>query len=69
MIKDIISKQQTMLKKKKVYKEQPLVDFRKSVTQAEFFRHFTKADRHGFLEDISAQIIDRVLGYSRQREG
>ena len=25
--------------------------------QAEFFRHFTQAGHHGFLEDVSFQII------------
>ena len=39
------------------------------VPQAELFRHFTKAGHHGFLEDISFQIIDRVSGVSRHKEG
>ena len=40
-----------------------------SVTQAELFRHFTKDNHHGFLEDISVQIIYRVFGDSGLREG
>ena len=39
------------------------------VTQADFFRHFTEANHHGFMEDVSFQIIDRVFGESRHREG
>ena len=27
-----------------------------AVTQAEFFKHFTEANHHGFLEDVSFQI-------------
>ena len=33
-----------------------------AVKQAEFFRHITEVNQHGFLEDVSFQIIDRVLG-------
>ena len=33
------------------------------------FRHFTKTDHHGFIEDISVQIAARAFGDSRQREG
>ena len=40
-----------------------------SVTQTELFKHFTKANHNGFLEDVSIQIIDRVLGDSRLSEG
>ena len=40
-----------------------------AVTQAELFRHFTEANHHGFLEDVSFQIIDRVFGVSRHKEG
>ena len=40
-----------------------------SVTQEELFRHFTEDNHHGFLEDISIQIIDRVFGDSRLWEG
>ena len=36
-----------------------------SVIQGEIFRHFTESNHHGFLENISFQIIDRVLGDSR----
>ena len=39
------------------------------VTQADFFRHFTEGNHHGFMEDVSFQIIDRVFGESRHREG
>ena len=39
------------------------------VTQADFFRHFTEANHHVFMEDVSFQIIDRVFGESRHREG
>ena len=31
------------------------------VTQAELFKHFTEANRHGFLEGVSFHIIDRVF--------
>ena len=40
-----------------------------SGTQEELFRHFTEADHHGFTEDISLLVIDRIFGDSRQREG
>ena len=40
-----------------------------SGTQEELFRHFTEADHHGFMEGISLQVIDRIFGDSRQREG
>ena len=39
------------------------------VTQAKCFRHFTEDNYHGFLEAISVQIIYRVFGDSRLREG
>ena len=39
------------------------------VPQAELFGHFTGAGHHGFLEDVSFQIIDRVFGVSRHKEG
>ena len=39
------------------------------VPQAELFRHLTGAGHHGFLEDVSFQIIDRVFGVSRHKEG
>ena len=39
------------------------------VPQAELFRHFTEDGHHGFLEDLSCQIIDRVFGVSRHKEG
>ena len=34
-----------------------------------YFRHFTEDNHHGFLEDVSVQIIDRVFGDLRLREG
>ena len=37
--------------------------------QAELSRHFTEAGHHGFLEDVSFQIIDRVFGVPRHKEG
>ena len=37
--------------------------------QTEPFRHFTEAGHHRFLEDISFQIINRVSGVSRHKEG
>ena len=40
-----------------------------AVTQAELYRHFTETNHHGFLEDISSQIIDRVFRVSRHKEG
>ena len=40
-----------------------------SVAQAEPFRHFTEVNHSGFLEDDTFQIIDRVVGESRLREG
>ena len=40
-----------------------------SGTQEELFRHFTEADHHGFMEGISLQVINRIFGDSRQREG
>ena len=39
------------------------------VTQVEPFKHFTEANHHDFLEDVSFHIIDRVFGVSRYREG
>ena len=38
------------------------------MTQAELLRHFTEANHHGSLEDVSFQIIDRVFGVSRHKE-
>ena len=40
-----------------------------AVTQAELFRHFTEANHHGLLADVSFQIIDRVFVVSRHKEG
>ena len=40
-----------------------------SVIQAEFFRYYTEDNHHGYLEDISVQIIDRVFRDSRLRDG
>ena len=40
-----------------------------SVMQAEFFKHFTEANHHRFLEDIYFQSIERKVDYSRVREG
>ena len=40
-----------------------------SVAQAELFRHFTEVNHNGFLEDVTSQIIDKVLVESRLREG
>ena len=31
------------------------------MTQAELLKHFTEANHHGFLEDISFHIIGRVF--------
>ena len=44
--------------------------FRKgsSVPQMEFFRHFSEGGHHGFLEDISVKIIDKLTGKDRIRE-
>ena len=39
------------------------------VTQADFHRHFELAGHHGFMEDVKVQVIDRILGESRVREG
>ena len=39
------------------------------VTPAELFRHFTEANHHGFVEDVSFQTIDRIFGVSRHTEG
>ena len=39
------------------------------MTQAELFRHCAEANHHGFLEDVSFPIIDRVFGVSRHKEG
>ena len=39
-----------------------------SVPQVEFFRHFTEEGNHGFLNDISVKIIDRLTGGNRMRE-
>ena len=39
-----------------------------SVPQAEFFRHFSGEGHHGFLQDISVKIIDRLTGGDRIRE-
>ena len=35
------------------------------VAQAELFAHFTEANDHGFLDDVSFHIMDRVFGVSR----
>ena len=40
-----------------------------SVTKAKLFRNFTEANHHGFLEDISFQLIDRMIGAYRHKEG
>ena len=40
-----------------------------AVTQAELFRHLTEANHHGFLEDVGCQIIDRLFGVYRHKEG
>ena len=40
-----------------------------AVTHSELFRHSTEANHNGFLEDVSFQIIDRVFGVSRHKEG
>ena len=40
-----------------------------SVAQADLFRHFTEGNHDGLLEDVTVQIIDRVVGESRLREG
>ena len=39
------------------------------VTQADFHRHFELAGHHGFMEDVKVQVIDRIFGESRVREG
>ncbi len=39
------------------------------VGQADFYRHFELAGHHGFMEDVGVQVIDRLLGESRVREG
>ena len=39
------------------------------VPPAELFRHFTEAGHHGLLEDVSFQIIYRLFGVSRHKEG
>ena len=39
------------------------------MTQEELFKHFTEGNHHGFLEDVSFQLIDRVFGVSRHNEG
>ena len=33
-----------------------------SVPQIDFFRHSSDEGHHGFLEDIHATIIDRLIG-------
>ena len=40
-----------------------------SVIHEELFIHFTEDNDHGFLEDVSVQIIDRVFGDFRLTEG
>ena len=39
------------------------------VTRADFHRHFELAGHHGFMEDVKVQVIDRIFGESRVREG
>ena len=39
------------------------------VTQADFHRHFELAGHHDFMEDVKVQVIDRIFGESRVREG
>jgi len=40
-----------------------------SVTHVELFEQFTEANHSGFLEYASFQVIDRVFGDSRHKEG
>ena len=40
-----------------------------SVIQAELSKHFTETNHHGFLEDVSFHIIDRMFGVSRYKKG
>ena len=39
-----------------------------SVPQMEFFRNFSEEGHHGFLEDISVKIIDKLTGKDKIRE-
>ena len=39
------------------------------VAQADFFRHFKQAGHNGFMEDASCQVVDRLFGESRVKEG
>ena len=39
------------------------------VGQANFCRHFELAGHYGFMEDFRVQVIERLLGESRVREG
>ena len=38
-------------------------------TQADFHRHFQLGGHDGFMEDVKVQVIDRIFGESRVREG
>ena len=40
-----------------------------SVTQAELFKYYTEVNHHGFLEDVSFHIMDRLFGVSRHKQG
>ena len=37
--------------------------------QADFFRHFLEVGHHGFLKDVTFQVVDKLFGDSRVKEG
>ena len=39
------------------------------VNQADFFRHFSEVGHHGFLKDVTFQVVDKLFGDSRVKEG
>ena len=39
------------------------------VNQADSFRHFLEVGHHGFLKDVTFQVVDKLFGDSRVKEG
>ena len=39
------------------------------VNQADFFWHFSEVGHHGFLKDVTFQVVDKLFGDSRVKGG
>ena len=39
-----------------------------SVSQTDFFRHFSEEGHHGLVEDFTVTVIDKLIGRDRTRE-